>query len=328
MRRREFITLVGGGAATWPLVAHAQQPAMPVIGFLSDYVSPESAPPVVNAFRQGLSETGFIEDHTVRIEYRWARGQYEQLPILAAELVRNGVAVIVTSGSPRSALAAKSASSTIPIVFVSGADPIQFGVVANLNRPEGNATGVTLLTTTLITKRFELLHELTPHVNTVAFLVNPNNPNVDPQTGEVQEAARSLGLELIVVKAGADDDFETAFTAIVQQKAGALIVSADSFLTGSRARIVALTARYAVPTMYQWRDFVEIGGLMSYGANLTDAYRQVGVYTGRILKGAKPTDLPVLQPTKFELVINLKTAKALGLTIPSGVLAIADEVIE
>jgi putative tryptophan/tyrosine transport system substrate-binding protein len=302
---------------------------MPVIGFLCDWLSPESAQHVVNAFRQGLRETGYIEDHTVRIEYRWARGQYEQLPTLAAELVRNGVAVIAASGTPRSALAAKAATSTIPIVFVSGADAIQFGLVANLNRPEGNATGVTLLTSgTLITKRFELLHDLTPRVNTVVFLVNPNNPNVDPQTREVQEAARSLGLELIVVKAGADEDLEPAFKAIVQQKAGALIVSADSFLTGSRARIVALTARHAVPTIYQWREFVEIGGLMSYGANLAEAYRQVGVYTGRILKGAKPTDLPVLQPTKFELVINLKTAKALGLTVPPSLLAIADEVIE
>jgi putative tryptophan/tyrosine transport system substrate-binding protein len=328
MRRREFIALLGGAVCAWPLAARAQQPGLPVIGYLSDYVSAESARPVVAAFRQGLSESGYIEGRNVAIEYRWAQGQYERLPALAADLVRQQVAIIVASGTVPSVLAAKGATAAIPIVFMSGSDPVQFGLVSSMNRPEGNLTGVTLLVTAQLTaKRLEVFHGLVPSVGAIVFLVNPSNPNTEPQVQELQRATRALGLQLDVMRAGAETEFESAFAA-ARQRSRALIVSADSFLTASRARLVALAARYAVPTMYQWREFATIGGLITYGPNLADAYRQVGIYAGRILKGAKPAELPVLQPTKYELVINLKTAKTLGLTVPDKLLALADEVVE
>ena len=262
------------------------------------------------------------------LEYRWAEGRYDRLAGLAADLVGRKVSVIATGGGPRSALAAKAATTIIPIVFTVGVDPTRIGLVASFNRPEGNATGVTMFTTVLTAKRLELLRELVPGLKVIAFLVNPDNPNAEPQIRELEVAARALGQSLRVVKAGAQGDIDAAFSDAVKHRAGALIVSADPFLTGQRARLVALAAQHAIPTIYQWREFAEIGGLISYGSSLDDAYRQAGAYTGRILKGAKPSELPVLQPTRFDLVVNVKTAKALGITIPKIVLLRADRVIE
>jgi putative ABC transport system substrate-binding protein len=325
MNRRKFITLLGGAAAAWPLAAHAQQPAMPVIGFLSGRTPEESADDAA-AFRQGLNEMGYIVGRNVAIEYRWAEGQYDRLPALVADLIAHKVTVLCVFGPP-TALAAKAATVTIPIVFSVGVDAVDIGLVASLNRPGGNLTGMTLLTASLGAKRVGLLRELIPKADLMAVLVNTTSEGMT-QAKDVQDAARKAGLRAIVLNAATDADIDAAFATLSRQRIGGLMVGGDQFLDTRRDRIVALAARHSMPTIYHRRDFVAGGGLMSYGTSIADVYRQVGVYTGRILNGEKPADLPVLQPTKFELVINLRTARALGLTIPPGILAIADEVIE
>jgi putative tryptophan/tyrosine transport system substrate-binding protein len=326
MRRRDFIALLGG-AASWPLTAGAQQPAMPVIAFLGSGSSDVVMAPRLRAFRQSLKDMGYVEGENVAIEFRWAGGQYDQLPALAAELVRRGAAVIVTTGLG-SALAAKAATTTIPLVFVGADNPVQFGLVASLNRPGGNATGLNLLTSELTAKRLELVRQLLPRTAMVAIVINPNSPEVAPQLADVQSASRAVGQPIVVLNASNESDFDNAFASLVQHGADALLVTNDAFLFNRRDQVVALAARNAVPTIYDRREYAAAGGLISYGPNYVDAYRQAGIYAGRILKGEKPGDLPVIQSTKFELVINLKTAKALGLQIPDRVLALADEVIE
>ena len=326
MRRREFLTFMGGATAAIPLAVRAQQAAMPVIGFI-DPTSLEKYAPFVQAFRQGLHEIGFVEGQNLKIEFRWAEGQYAQLPIMATELVRNKVAVIVATGIT-AARAAKAATSTIPIVFNTGGDPIKFGLVNSLSRPGQNVTGVASLGKILVAKQLEMLHELVPQADVVAFLVNPNNAVAQLDTSDVQTAAEKLGKKLIVVKAGTKDDLKKAFSAVIEQHGGALVIQTDPFFLGQRDEIVALATRYAVPAVYYLRDYPAAGGLMSYGASLSDALRLVGNYTGRILKGETPGDLPVQQSVKTEFVINLKTAKVLGLTVPFGLLNAADEVIE
>jgi putative ABC transport system substrate-binding protein len=327
MRRREFITLLGGAAASCPLAARAQQPTMPVIGFLRS-ASLANAKGLVTAFGLGLKEAGYVEGQNVAIEFRSAEDHPDRLPALAADLVRRQVAVIVATNT-QTALTAKAATRTIPIVFQAGADPVEIGLVASLNRPGGNLTGMSILNSTIAAKRLQLLHELAPAATSIAFLVNPANPVLaESETKQVQPAALALGVNLRVLNASDRDGIEAAFATLLRQQVGALQVSADPLFITQSDQLVGLSAQYAVPTMYQYRDSTASGGLMSYGASLADQYRQLGVYAGRILKGEKPSDLPVLQSTKFELVINLKTAKALGLTVPPNLLAIADEVIE
>jgi putative ABC transport system substrate-binding protein len=325
VKRREFITVLGGAAA-WPIAARAQQRALPVIGFLnggSSYASEY----LVAAFHKGLNETGFVEHQNVGFDYRWAEGQYDRLSALATELVRRQVTVIISSGGDVASLAAKAATSTIPIVFTSGSDPVQLGLVSNLARPDGNLTGIGQLTLPLVPKRLELLRELVP-TDSIGVLVNPHNPTTQAQVQELEEAARLLAIRLHIEKAGDERQIDAAFAAIVEQRPKALLVGADPFLTQRRDQIVALTARHRLPTIYGRREFVRAGGLISYDTNLADIYRQLGTYAGRILKGAKPADLPVQQATAVELTINLKTAKTLGLTIPLTLLGRADEVIE
>jgi putative ABC transport system substrate-binding protein len=330
VRRREFITLLGGAVA-WPLAARAQQAAMPVIGFLSGYPAESFAPetqPYAAAFRRGLSETGYSDGHNVAIEYRWAENQPSRLPVLAAELVRRQVAVIAATGGAASALAAKAATTTIPIVFTGGGDPVAIGLVASLNRPGGNVTGVTFLANMLAAKRLEVLNELVPKASTIALLVNPNNPNAATETSDMETGARATGKQSVLLRASTEREIDMAFAALVQQRVEALVIAADAFFDSRRSQIVALAAQHAVPAIYFSRQFVVAGGLMSYGTSITDAYRQAGIYAGRILKGAKPADLPVVQATKFELVINVETARMLGLSVPPTLLARADEVIE
>jgi putative ABC transport system substrate-binding protein len=327
MRRRDFISLLGGAAITWPLAARAQQPATPVIGFISSRSSNESAS-VVGAFREGLAKAGYVERQSVEIAFRWAEGQYDRLPTLAADLALRQVAVIFATGGNPPALAAKAATTTIPIVFLIGSDPVKFGLVASLNRPGSNRTGVILFTSLLTAKRLELLRELVPTASTIAFLVNPNNSNAEPDTRVAQTAARSLGQQLVVLSACTENDIDSAFATLVQRRANALLVNTDSFFLTRRNQLAALAARHGVATIHDLREYTAAGGLASYGTNLAHAYRQGGSYVGRILNGEKPGDLPVVQPTKFDLVINLKTAKALGIEVPPMLLARADEVIE
>jgi putative tryptophan/tyrosine transport system substrate-binding protein len=326
MKRREFIALLGGAAA-WPLAAGAQQPRMPVVGWISSRAARESAY-LVAAFRQGLNETGYIEPENVVVDFRWGDGYYDRLNALATELVRRQVTVIVATGGDPAAQAAKVATGTTPIVFVSGSDPVKVGLVASFNRPGGNISGVHLLLLGMGSKRLGLLHELVPAANPIGVLTNPNFADAQTQLRDVESAAESLGSALLVLKASTELEIDAAFTNLAQQKIGAVLIASDPFFTTRRDQLAALASRHAIPAMFDLREYAAVGGLMSYGATLTDGYRQGGIYTGRILKGEKPADLPVLQPTKFELVINLKSAKALGLNIPDKLLVLADEVIE
>jgi putative ABC transport system substrate-binding protein len=324
MRRRAFITLLGGAAVAWPLAARAQQPAMPVIGFLSSRSPGESAS-LVAAFRNGLREAGFAEGQNASIAFRWAEGHYERLPELAAELVQLRVAVLFTAGGPPSAFAAKAATQTIPIVFSAALDPDRIGLVARLNRPGGNITGTSLYPLELATKCMQLLKELLPAASAIGYLVNPSTPAADAYRKDVSNAAKSLGIAIHMLNASTDSELDASFAALTKTGAGGVVVLPEPFFDSQRDRIVALAARHRVPAIYGLREYVTAGGLMSYGASLPDAYRQGGIYVGRILHGERPADLPVMQPTKFDFVLNLKTAKVLGLTVPDRLLALADE---
>jgi putative ABC transport system substrate-binding protein len=327
MRRRDFIILLAGAMGGWPSALRAQQKAMPVIGWL-DATSAGSRASYLAAFRQELSETGYVEGQNLAIEYHWAEGRYDRLPALAADLVGRKVDVILSTGGLPSALAAKSATSTIPIIFNVGVDPVEFGLVARLARPGGNLTGVSGITVELTPKRLELLSELVPRARVIALLVNPNNTAAEVTIRDMQEAARAKGVQLPILRAATESEIDAAFASLVELQAGALVVQADPFFISRREQLVALASRHAVPAIYALREFTASGGLISYGTSFTAVYRQLGIYAGKILKGAKPADLPVQQPTTFELVVNLKTAEALGLTVPSSILARADELIE
>ncbi|MFL5043259.1 MAG: ABC transporter substrate-binding protein [Xanthobacteraceae bacterium] len=328
MRRREFITLLGGAAATWPLAARAQQPAMPVVGFVSGR-STESSARFGAAFRKALNEAGYVEGQNVMVEYHWLDGQYDRLPALMAELVRSRVAVIATPGFGDGALAAKAATTTIPIVFGVAQDPVKLGLVASLARPGGNATGINLLSAEIGAKRLGLLHDFVPKAVRIAVLVNPaNTPATESTLRDVPEAARAIGLQIQILNASTSSEIETAFATLARERADALFVAADIFLVSRRVQLATLAMRYAIPAAYPAREVVEAGGLMSYGTDRVDMFRQVGTYTGQILKGAQPADLPVVQSTKFELVINAQTARSLGLEVPPTLLARADEVID
>jgi ABC-type uncharacterized transport system substrate-binding protein len=328
MRRREFIALFGGAVAAWPLVARAQQPSMPVIGILGATTAQGYAAQV-SAFLQGLKEVGFVEGRDVAIEYRWAEDQYDRLPALAADLVRRRVAVIATIGGNAASLAAKAATATIPVVFHGSLDPVKAGFVASLNRPGGNLTGLVTLNVDTGQKRLELIHEVVPAVTTMGLLLNPTNKvTAETQSKDLQAGARALGLQLRVLHASTERDFDAAFAALTQMRAGGLVIGTDGFFVSHSEQLAALTLRHATPAIFQYRAFAAAGGLMSYGGSVTDSYRLAGVFTGRILKGEKPADLPVQQSTKVELIINLKTAKAFGLTVPMSLLGRADEVIE
>jgi ABC-type uncharacterized transport system substrate-binding protein len=326
LARRDFITLLGGAMAAWPLATRAQQPAVPIVGYLSAAAS-DSPSANLAVFRRGLAEAGYVEGQNVAIEYRWAGDQPDRLPALATELVSRKVTVLYAV-SNAAAYAAKAATSTVPIVFLSGGDPVDIGLVASLNRPEGNATGVTLFLNELSAKRLELLHETVPNVAVIAFMVNPTNPRAKVNTSELQAAARAARQDILIVNVSYESELDAAFATLTQRGAGALLVDGDILFNAQRDRLIRLAERHRLPVSYQVRESAVAGGLMSYGPSLPDAHRQAGVYVGRILKGEKPSDLPVLRPTKFELVINLKTAKALGLDMPSSLLALADEVIE
>jgi putative ABC transport system substrate-binding protein len=328
MRRRDFICLVGGTAASWPLTARAQQPAVPVVGFISGG-SADAFAPYAAAFRKGLNETGFVEGQNVTVEYRWLEGRYDGLPVLMADLARRQVAVIASPGSLPTILAAKAATATIPIVFGVPGDPVQLGLVASLARPGGNATGINFFASEVLAKRLRLLHDLVPKAVRIAVLVNPANASVAETTSrEVHEAAPEIGLQIQIFNASTISEIDAVFASLARELPDALFVGGDVFFLDRRVQFATLTARHKIPTTYAIRDYVAAGGLMSYGTDIADMYHQVGVYTGKILKGAKPADLPVLQATKFEFVINLKTARALGIAVPPAVLSIADEVIE
>jgi len=326
MRRREFIAALGGAAA-WPLAARAQQSALPVVGFLNSAAA-ETFAPMVAAFRQGLGEAGYVEGQNVTIEYRWADGQYDQLPALAADLVRRQATVIVAGGGAVTARAAKAATATIPIVFSVGDDPVKLGLINSLSLPGGNLTGVSILTTGLEAKRLEVLHEAVPGASVIGLLVNSNYPDFETQRKDLLAAAQGLGLQITVLNANSERDIDTAFATLVERRVGALLVASSPFLAGRREQLVALATRHAIPAIFEWPEYVTLGGLMSYGTNLADGYHQVGIYAGKILKGVKPAELPVQQLVKVELVINLKTARTLGLTFPLSLLGRADRVIE
>jgi len=326
MRRREFVALLGGAVA-WPVAARAQRQPTPVVGFLGS-LSPEAVARPLNAFRNGLAEIGYRENETVAVEYRWAAGEYDRLPALAADLVEHHVTVLVTAGGDPPAFAARRATTTIPIVFMVGRDPVKLGLVASLSRPGGNATGINLLITEMESKRIEILRAIAPDAARIAVIMNPKNADAEVQLLDVRSAARILGRQIDIIDASNDLDLGRAFTRIAQGKTGAFILAADPFFVNRRDRIISFASENRIPAVYFVREFADSGGLISYGSNLTDAYRQVGLYAGKILNGVKPSELPVVQPTRFELVVNLRTAKALGLEVPPTLLALADEVIE